>query len=385
MLEIDISLFITGDNPSISIGYFYETLLTVGTFEILDPSFNANVNAAVLINTVLAYGEDDYTFLNNTSAFMKLKIYKPPVSYQFNEKYILDVQSNFININGEPRLTQAIISIQIPEYITMDYPKSLKIMTSQDFDPSFNYMTGSYYITPHLTALPAYPAPTASLIVSSNSVQSGGSVILTPTFSNLFGGTANITAGSTGSTGSTGIFNNVVSGVQTASAPVISSNTTYTLTATNISNASATATQTVTITSPPANTGWYGKIVIELKSMMGNANNIRYTIYKGSSTASPVLVSNQNIYSNGFNSIVASPEHELSIDDRLENTSSTFLVTITYFSARLHLGTFNTSGVTNGTAVSGDSMLVTIGNLYNITPGTIPNNVTLRFTSSPDD
>ena len=29
-------------------------------------------------------------------------------------------------------------------------------MTAPDFDPSFNYMTGSYYITPHLTAMPAY-------------------------------------------------------------------------------------------------------------------------------------------------------------------------------------------------------------------------------------
>ena len=161
MLEIDISLFITGVNNSIDIGTFYETLLNVGTFEILDPSFNANVKAAVIIDTVSAYGESDYSIKNNTSAFVKLKFYKPPVPYQPNEKYILDIQQNFINIDGEPRLTQFICSIQIPTYITMDYPKSLKIMTSPDFDPSFNYMTGSYYITPHLTAMPAYLPPPA--------------------------------------------------------------------------------------------------------------------------------------------------------------------------------------------------------------------------------
>ena len=156
MLEIDVSLFITGDNDSIYIGIFYERLLNVGTFEILDPSFNANVKAAVIIDTVSAYGESDYSIKNNTSVFTKLKFYKPPVLYQPNEKYILDFQQNFINIDGEPRLIQANFSIQIPTYITMDYPKSLKIMTAPDFDPSFNYMTGSYYMTPHLTAMPAY-------------------------------------------------------------------------------------------------------------------------------------------------------------------------------------------------------------------------------------
>ena len=90
MLEIDISLFITGVNNSIDIGTFYETLLNVGTFEILDPSFNANVKAAVIIDTVSAYGESDYSIKNNTSAFVKLKFYKPPVPYQPNEKYILE-------------------------------------------------------------------------------------------------------------------------------------------------------------------------------------------------------------------------------------------------------------------------------------------------------
>ena len=242
MLEIDVSLFITGVNNSIDIGTFYERLLNVGTFEILDPSFNANVKAAVIIDTVSAYGESDYSIKNNTSAFVKLKFYKPPVPYQPNEKYILDIQQNFINIDGEPRLTQGICSIQIPTYITMDYPKSLKIMTSPDFDPSFNYMTGSYYITPHLTAMPAYPAPEAELETTSNLVEYGSEIILTPTFSYLFGGTASI------SDSSFNIISDIESEVPQPISPTRT--TTYTLTATNIRNVSATASQPVTVTYP---------------------------------------------------------------------------------------------------------------------------------------
>ena len=102
-------------------------------------------------------------------------------------------------------------------------------------------MTGSYHITPHLTAIPAYPAPSSvTLTASPSTVQSGGSVTLTPTFSNLFGGTASI------SDGSSNILTNLVSNEE-VSAPAITTNTTYTLTATNIKNVSATATASVTI------------------------------------------------------------------------------------------------------------------------------------------
>lgn len=120
---------------------------------------------------------------------MKLKFYKPVIPYQPNEKYILDVQNKFININGEPRLTQLICSIQIPTYTTIDYPKLLKVMLPVDLDYNYNYMTGSYYITPHLTAK---PAPTVFLTATSNSILLGHELDLLPIFGNLSGGTANI-------------------------------------------------------------------------------------------------------------------------------------------------------------------------------------------------
>jgi hypothetical protein len=248
MLEIDISLFFTGVNSSIYIRPFYERLLNVGIFEILDSTLNANVKAAGIIDTVFASGESDYSIKNNTSTFGKVKFYKPPVLYQPDEKYILDIQQNFININGESQLTQGICSIQIPTYATMDYPKSLKIMATGATGATGaagstgSYMTGSYHITPHLTAIPAYPAPhSVTLTASPSEVQSGGSVTLTPTFSNLFGGAADIKIGNSI------IFSDVTSGVATANAPAITTNTTYTLTATNIKNVSATATASVTI------------------------------------------------------------------------------------------------------------------------------------------
>jgi hypothetical protein len=331
----------------------------------------------------------------------------------------------------------------------MNYPKSLKIMTSPDFDPSFNYMTGSYYITPHLTAIPAYPAPEAALETTSNSVvygseiiltptfsylfggtasisdssfniisdiesevpepisptqtttytltatnirnvsatasqpvtvtypnptasltaspsevQSGGSVTLTPTFSNLFGGTASI------SDGSSNILTNLVS-EEAVSAPAITTTTTYTLTATNISNASATASQTVTVT--PAGTGWYGDIVMEfhVRTSATGPHYYDYTIYKGSTSSTPVLTQG-SLSGNGFGTVV-SARHTLSINDRLENESSTFFIHITSWGLYDFTNLFN--GFINCTVVQNYGGIIS----YNVTPQVIGTDVILKF------
>lgn len=80
----------------------------------------------------------------------------------------------------------------------------------------------------------------------------------------MFGGTASISA--TNSNGTSILFNNLISN-NWVNAPVITTNTTYILTATNISNISAIASQTVTIISPPppAGPGYYGTITFILE------------------------------------------------------------------------------------------------------------------------
>lgn len=142
----------------------------------------------------------------------------------------------------------------------------------------------------------------------------------------MFGGTANI------SDGSTIIFNNVVSGVTTASAPAISSNTTYTLTATNISNASTTATQNVTVTA--------GNPTAQLTASSYSLNNDESTI-----TLYPV-------FSNGTPTISWSGSGTILSGNQIQ-TNGSYIV-----SASVGLNSYTLS-VTNETTTVSDTIEVT--------------------------
>ena len=123
----------------------------------------------------------------------------------------------------------------------------------------------------------------------------------------------------------------------------------------------------------PERTGWYGTIVIQLLTYMNNNPNIKYRIYKGSSTTTSVLVENQTLMAGSLYSTVSSSPHSFS--DRLEQLSSTFLVEIQYVSN----GNLYLDNVTNGTGIQLSNPL-----LISITPGTTQNNtITIKFSISP--
>lgn len=181
----------------------------------------------------------------------------------------------------------------------------------------------------------------------------------------MFGGTADIKIGNSI------IFSDVTSGVATANAPAITTQTTYTLTATNISGASANATAIVTVTSP--GTGWYGDIVMEfhVRTSATGPHYYNYTIYKGSTSSTPVLTQG-SLSGNGFGTVV-SARHTLSINDRLENESSTFFIHITSWGLYDFTNLFN--GFINCTVVQNYGGIVS----YNVTPQVIGTDVILKF------
>ena len=121
-------------------------------------------------------------------------------------------------------------------------------------------------------------------------------------------------------------------------------------------------------TPPAGNTGWYGNIFLELLSL--RANNVvvtyNYTIYKGSTDQTPVLVSNQTLSNDLLNTVIGSVAHVLTSADRLENAESSFLVTINSFSG----GDIAFVSIQNGTLLN---------NPDRVQPSVIGTDVRIRF------
>jgi hypothetical protein len=101
-----------------------------------------------------------------------------------------------------------------------------------------------------------------------------------------------------------------------------------------------------------------------------------YTIYKGSTTASDALIIGSGVLTNTYYSIVSSSAHQLSEVDRLENSSSSFLLAITGST----LGNFYFNYAENATFPYPFATQVTaLPAYYSIIPSTIPSNITIRF------
>ena len=130
----------------------------------------------------------------------------------------------------------------------------------------------------------------------------------------------------------------------------------------------------LSVTTAPANTGWYGDIVMELESIRpsGETVSYNYTIYRGSTTSAPVLANNLSITNNLGNGVVVPQSNRIDIGDRLENSSSTFLVVV------------NRSASNNGdlafNGVSGATNTFNPGFFNsNISPASIGTPVLIRF------
>ena len=144
----------------------------------------------------------------------------------------------------------------------------------------------------------------------------------------------------------------IVSNTSYTVSPII--NTLYTLVVINSIGVQQSASVTINVT---PNTGWYGNIYMELLNSRGNtAVSYNYTIYKGSTTASTILVSNEFISNSSFNTVVSSPLHQLGIGDRLANNSSSFLVVINSSSG----GDFRFDSLTNATLSGGSTTQASI-------------------------
>jgi hypothetical protein len=96
-----------------------------------------------------------------------------------------------------------------------------------------------------------------------------------------------------------------------------------------------------------------------------------YTIYKGSTSSTPVLTQN-GFSGEGFGTVV-SRRHTLSINDRLENESSTFFIHITSWGLYDFTNLFN--GFINCTVVQNYGGIIS----YNVTPQVIGTDVILKF------
>ena len=121
------------------------------------------------------------------------------------------------------------------------------------------------------------------------------------------------------------------------------------------------------------NTGWYGNIFLELLSLRTNGmeTTYNYTIYKGSTDQTPVLVSNQTLSNNNYNTVIGSSAHVLTSADRLENNSSSFLVTINSFSG----GNIAFVSIQNGTLLYDPDR---------VQPSVIGTDVRIRFLIEPE-
>ena len=129
---------------------------------------------------------------------------------------------------------------------------------------------------------------------------------------------------------------------------------------------------------------------MQIMSLWPNGTNKSYVfgIYKGSTTASGLLA-NDGIFTNTYNFIVSSNAYQLSEADRLENSSSSFLLVINShsFVSGQSFGSLYFNYIENATFPYPVSTPVPPGppvgpsTYYSITPltSTIPSNITIRF------
>jgi hypothetical protein len=132
---------------------------------------------------------------------------------------------------------------------------------------------------------------------------------------------------------------------------------------------------TLTFNVLPANTrtGWYGKIYMELSVLTSQTGThfYNYIIYKGSTTNSQPLTTG-TLSGTNYGTLETSPQHILDQSDRLENTTSTFLIGITAWG----LLAFRMDGPSNST-VSSESYINGVY-YYSITPKTIGTAVRIK-------
>jgi hypothetical protein len=124
---------------------------------------------------------------------------------------------------------------------------------------------------------------------------------------------------------------------------------------------------------PAESTGWHGSIFMELEVLTSQVGThfYDYIIYKGSTTDSQPLTTG-TLSGTNFGTVVISPQHILGQDDRLANTTSTFLLGITAWGQLA----FRMGSLTNSTASS--QSYINYVYYYSITPQTIGTNVRIR-------
>jgi hypothetical protein len=352
------------------IGLSFEMYRTGVSFEIYGTGFFGNIVLTNNLGSTIDYSYNYITLGDSTT-------YVPSTS-------ITNTSSNTRNISGELRLRDA--SSQIAMNIrtassVADISYTINGGTINNFviNSISPYKYVNFNILPNVNNLVngtltlnsiTNPQPPTNLLA--NIVENRADISWNaPTFN---GGSAIL---------SYSIFNNGTLDTQNITSTFFtktnntSANIVYNFTVKAINSVgSSLSSNSVAVTIPgvaPSTGGWYGSIIIQLQSFRtdGFDTDITYTIYKGSTTLTPVLVENQTIYNNVRNSVESSLPHSLSINDRLQNSSSTFLVIIQNFNG----GDINLSLVTNGTASYNPS--------YSITPGTIQNDVIIKFSISP--
>lgn len=128
-----------------------------------------------------------------------------------------------------------------------------------------------------------------------------------------------------------------------------------------------TCLTTFILTSVP-NTGWYGNIYMEILSYRTITVSYNYTIYKGSTTASPYLVNAASVSTLGYGTVASSSAHTLELGDRLPNNSSSLLLIINSATPD-----FRYESITNATYSTISATQ------YYITPTTTNSTIRVRF------
>jgi hypothetical protein len=128
---------------------------------------------------------------------------------------------------------------------------------------------------------------------------------------------------------------------------------------------------------------WYGSITMEILSWRpaGRISFYNYTIYKGSTTASDVLVE-AGAFTNSFN-IINGQEYQLSEVDRIENSSSPLLlvITSTNIGSSYYLNYVENATYPSTYTLPYGAQVTALPAYYTIIPSTstIPSNITIRF------
>jgi hypothetical protein len=213
------------------------------------------------------------------------------------------------------------------------------------------------------------PPPIASITANSQSITSGTSTTIIPTFSNhvtaLINGSATVQGQS------------FVSGTSINTGP-LTQGTTYTLVVTNSAGTSVNASVTISM-NESGKAGWYGKIYQELESLRGPEITVSYTytIYKTSDTSTPLEFGSASLSTTSALG-VASINNTFAQADRLPTLGSGFVIVI--------------NSVNNGTLAPAGSFTPQNASVsfrsytplsYTIIPASVSGNIILRWTIEP--